>query len=174
MRWRRSARQRVAKQSWPWTGRPESIDHIPKGNPGGRLPFEWRCPSNRKGPDAGLGGWVLRRGHLGGTSQSSQQRSVRADHIPFSGAVLFCSLFQFATGRIGVRAGPPGMISGGPKVTPGAQPRSSCSVGAAGGVTALSRLERAVTSCAGAKGLPSITLFGTPMEAHSSPWAPVM
>ena len=42
-------------------------------------------------------------------------------------------------------------------------------VGPAGGVTVLSRLAMAVTSCAGATGLASNTLFGTPLDAHSSP-----
>ena len=42
-------------------------------------------------------------------------------------------------------------------------------VGPAGGVTVLSRLAMAVTSCAGANGLASNTLFGTPLDAHSSP-----
>jgi hypothetical protein len=46
-------------------------------------------------------------------------------------------------------------------------------VGAAGG-TVFSRLESAVTSCAGANGLASRTLLGTPLDAHSSPCAPVM
>jgi len=38
----------------------------------------------------------------------------------------------------------------------------------------LSRLEMAVTSCAGANGLVRRMLLGTPLEAHSSAAAPVM
>jgi hypothetical protein len=42
-----------------------------------------------------------------------------------------------------------------------------------GGFAALSRLEMAVTSCAGAKGLVNRTLFGRPLDGQSSPWVPV-
>jgi len=42
------------------------------------------------------------------------------------------------------------------------------------GPPALRSCETAVTSCAGANGLVSSMLSGTPFEAHSSPAAPVM
>ena len=48
----------------------------------------------QNGPGAGaLGAGFCAGAIWGERRQSSQQRSVRADHIPFSGAVLFCSLF---------------------------------------------------------------------------------
>jgi hypothetical protein len=56
----------------------------------------------------------------------------------------------------------------------GRQLRRPYYVGPAGGGTVLSRLAMAVTSCAGANGLVSKTLFGTPLDAHSSPWVPVI
>jgi hypothetical protein len=46
-------------------------------------------------------------------------------------------------------------------------------VGATGGA-ALSRLARAVTSCAGANGFSRRMLLGTPCDAHLSAAAPVM
>jgi hypothetical protein len=125
-------------------------------------------------PAQGLGAGFCTGDIWGERRQSSRQRSKRADHIPFSGAVLFCSLFEFA--QIELTFGPASSSPrlGGPKVTPSAQSQWPYAVGVAGGVTVLSRLEMAVTSCAGAKGLASITLFGTPMEAHFSPWVPVI
>jgi hypothetical protein len=42
------------------------------------------------------------------------------------------------------------------------------------GVPALRSCATAVTSCAGANGLVSKILFGTPLEAHSSALSPVM
>ena len=56
----------------------------------------------------------------------------------------------------------------------GRQLRRPYYVGPAGGVTVLSRLAMAVTSCAGANGLANKTLFGTPLDAHSSPLVPVI
>ena len=70
-----------------------NIAHKPKLIYRGWLLFERRCPS-KNGPGAGaLGAGFCAGAMWGERRQSSQQRSVRADHIPFSGAVLFCSLF---------------------------------------------------------------------------------
>jgi hypothetical protein len=55
-----------------------------------------------------------------------------------------------------------------------APPQRPHAAGEHGGLVALSRLEMAVTSCAGAKGLVNRTLFGRPLDGQSSPWVPVI
>lgn len=152
-----------------------NIAHMPKVNLRGWLPFERRCPSNRMAPAQGPWGLGSAPGPPGGNVARAAS-NVRCEPITYRFPALSCFAHFSNLAQVELAFGPgsPSPTLAEPKVTPSAQLRWPYSVGAAGGVTVLSRLEIAVTSCAGAKGLAGITLFGTPIEAHSSPWVPVI
>ena len=147
---------------------------IPQGAPRGWLPFERSCP---------LAEWPRRKAlGLGSAPETSGENvaraagNVRSEPITSRFPALSCFAHFSNLPQIELTFEPASSSPtlGGPKVTPSAQSQWPYAVGVAGGVTVLSRLEMAVTSCAGAKGLASMTLFGTPIEAHFSPWVPVI
>jgi hypothetical protein len=67
----------------------------------------WHAVRGQNGPEAGGLGADLRRGSSGGKNVAEASNDVRlqAHHIRFAGAVLFCSLSEFATDQIGIRVG---------------------------------------------------------------------
>jgi hypothetical protein len=65
-----------------------SIDHMPKVNPCGRLPFERRCPSNRMAPAQALGAGFC-AGAISGERRKAAN-NVRGEPITFRFPALSC------------------------------------------------------------------------------------
>jgi hypothetical protein len=89
-------------------------------------------------PATGLGGWAPRRGQFGRQSRQSGQRRCEPITSGVAALVSFAPL------------------------------KNKPADAYAAGVPVLSKLEMAVTSCAGANGFASMILLGTPLDAQSS------
>ncbi len=125
------------------------------------------------GPDAGLGGWVLRRGHRGNVAKQPATFGASRSHSVFRRCAV---LLTFPICHRPIRG--LGRVTGSDIVrAKGYAGRSIeiimlCRRGRWG--YRIEQVGEGGHKLRGSKRLAQHTLFGTPMEAHSSPWAPVM